>query len=58
MLKDSDFIKVKIRLNKELCEWIYDEMDEGLKVYPYDDIQTFQMNLTELISQEYSQTEH
>ncbi|MCL2195986.1 MAG: FRG domain-containing protein [Treponema sp.] len=38
MLKDPFFCKYKIRLTEELCNWIYNEMDNGNKVYPNDEI--------------------
>lgn len=38
MLKDSRFDKFRIRLDEELCRWIYEEMDEGNKIYPHNDI--------------------
>ena len=34
LYQDPSFAKYKFRLTKEICEWIYQEMDEGKKVYP------------------------
>lgn len=38
MLKDVYFDKYRFRLSEELCNWIFDEMDQGRKIYPKDDI--------------------
>lgn len=38
LYKDGRFEKYKIRLTEEMCRWIYDEMDEGRKIYPPDDV--------------------
>lgn len=38
MLKDPMFVKRKIRLTEELCNWIYEEMEQGDKIYPNKDI--------------------
>lgn len=35
---DKRFDKFKIRLNEDICHWIYDEMDQGNAVYPNDDV--------------------
>lgn len=34
LYQDPSFAKFKFRLTKEMCEWIYQEMDGGKKVYP------------------------
>lgn len=34
VFQDSTFAKVKFRHTEELCQWIYDEMDGGAKIYP------------------------
>ena len=34
LYQDPSFEKFKFRLTKEVCEWIYQEMDGGKKVYP------------------------
>ena len=34
LYQDPSFAKYKFRLTKEICEWIYREMDGGKKVYP------------------------
>jgi hypothetical protein len=36
MYKDSTFEKFRIRLTAELCEMIYDKMEQGQKIYPHD----------------------
>ncbi|MCM1284946.1 MAG: FRG domain-containing protein [Acetobacter sp.] len=38
LLKDKYFDKYKFRLTEELCDWIYNEMEQGSLIYPYDDI--------------------
>lgn len=38
MLKDPMFLKMKFRINKEICNWIYNEMDGGELIYPHKDI--------------------
>lgn len=38
LLKDKYFDKFKFRLTDELCDWIYNEMEQGDLIYPYDDI--------------------
>ncbi len=38
MMRDPLFAKYKIRLSTELCEWIYNEMQQGSLVYPEKDI--------------------
>jgi len=38
MMQDPLFDKFKIRLDEELCSWIYEEMDRGNAIYPHDDI--------------------
>lgn len=38
MLKDSWFHKFRFRLDEELCQWIFDEMDQGKKIYPHNDV--------------------
>jgi len=34
MFCDPAFAKVRFRLTQEICDWIYDEMDCGNKIYP------------------------
>lgn len=34
LYQDPSFAKFKFRITKEMCEWIYQEMDGGKKVYP------------------------
>lgn len=38
MLKDQRFCKIRFKLDENLCEWIYREMDKGDKIYPHDDV--------------------
>lgn len=38
LMEDPLFDKYKFRLDEELCTWIYEEMDHGNAIYPYDDI--------------------
>lgn len=38
MFQDISFAKVKFRHTEELCKWIFEEMDEGRKVYPIEDM--------------------
>lgn len=38
MMKDPLFDKFRIKLDEDLCQWIFEEMDRGNKVYPNDDI--------------------
>ena len=35
---DEQFDKAKFRLDEEFCEWIYEEMDRGKKIYPNQDV--------------------
>lgn len=34
MYQDISFTKIKFRHTEDLCNWIYEEMDEGREVYP------------------------
>lgn len=38
MYHDNTFEKFRFRLTEEICNWIYEEMDCGEKIYPYKDI--------------------
>lgn len=38
MLKDSWFQKFRFRLEEDLCQWIFEEMDQGNKIYPHNDV--------------------
>lgn len=38
MYTDNIFEKFRFRLSKEICDWIYEEMNCGDKIYPYKDI--------------------
>ncbi len=38
MLKDPRFCKLRFRLNENLCEWIYQYMDKGARIYPHEDV--------------------
>ena len=36
--KDELFEKYKFRLTEDICNWIYEEMDQGDKIYPRNDV--------------------
>lgn len=38
LLEDPLFDKFRIEHDEDFCKWIFDEMNHGAKVYPYDDI--------------------
>lgn len=38
LLFDKRFDKFKFRLTAEICNWIYEEMDRGNKIYPQADV--------------------
>lgn len=38
MYKDKKFEKFKFRLTAVFCQWVYDEMEQGHKAYPNNDI--------------------
>ena len=38
LLEDPLFDKFRIEHDEDFCRWIFDEMNDGSKVYPYDDI--------------------
>lgn len=38
MYQDTLFEKFRFRLTKDICNWIYEEMNCGEKIYPYNDI--------------------
>lgn len=38
MMRDKMFEKMKFRLTEDFCCWVYDEMEQGNKVYPNDDV--------------------
>ena len=38
LLEDPLFDKFRIEHDEDFCRWIFDEMDQGAKVYPHDDI--------------------
>ena len=38
LYQDPLFDKFKFKLTEELCNWIYEEMDKGNKIYPNSDI--------------------
>lgn len=46
MYQDNKFKKYKYRLTPELCKWIYSEMDNGEKIYPYDDVPNLEKYLS------------
>lgn len=48
MYRDSLYEKMKIRLTEELCQWIYEEMDEGEKIYPHNDVPDISMVMNKI----------
>lgn len=48
MYKDSLYEKYKIRLTAELCQWIYEEMECGEKIYPHDDVPDISTVMSEI----------
>ena len=46
MYQDTRFEKVRFRLTEDICNWIYEEMDHGKKIYPYEDIPDISAELT------------
>lgn len=38
MMQDPLFEKVRFEHDEDFCRWIFEEMDQGAKVYPLDDI--------------------
>ncbi|MGC4019984.1 MAG: FRG domain-containing protein [Muricomes sp.] len=61
MMQDPLFDKFRIRLDEELCLWIYEEMDKGNAIYPNDDIPDISqyiepMNSQHIFSEEVFQT--
>lgn len=36
--EDELFEKYKFRLTEDICDWIYEEMDQGDKIYPRNDV--------------------
>ncbi len=42
MYRDPNFAKVKFPHTEELCRYIYEEMDEGRKIYPNENTQEFE----------------
>lgn len=45
MLKDASFSKYRFRLNADLCQWIYEEMDCGDKIYPHKDVPDMEQHM-------------
>lgn len=35
---DAQFDKAKFLLDEDFCEWIYEEMGKGEKIYPHKDV--------------------
>ena len=50
MYKDKRFEKFKFRLTAEFCQWVYDEMDQGNKAYPNNDIPKIEKYLSKINS--------
>ena len=48
MMKDTCFAKLKFRLTENLCEWIYQEMDRGRKIYPKTDVPDLEKYISEI----------
>ena len=38
LYRDRQFEKYKIRLTEELCQWVFNQSDEGRNIYPNNDI--------------------
>lgn len=36
LYQDPTFQKIRFKLNEDLCQWIYNEMDQGQAIYPKD----------------------
>lgn len=51
MMQDSIFDKFRIRLDEELCLWIYEEMEQGNKIYPNDDIPNIEKYIKQIDNQ-------
>ncbi len=52
LFKDQRFDKFKFRLTEELCNWIYEEMDRGDAIYPYDDVPDISCEIESLNNQQ------
>lgn len=48
MYKDKKFGKYRVRLTEDLCQWIFEEMDGGEKVYPNNDIPHIQKYISKI----------
>lgn len=48
LLKDPLFDKFRIEHNEDFCKWIFEEMDNGNKVYPHDDIPKIERYMDEI----------
>lgn len=42
LYKDPAFNEVKFRLTEEICDWIYNDMDQGKQIYPYESLKGFE----------------
>lgn len=55
LYKDQTFDKMRFELTEDLCQWIYDEMDQGRKIYSESDPREYDDIVTSLLSdKEYS----
>lgn len=48
MYQDTRFEKYRFRLTEEICRWIYDEMQQGKMIYPYEDIPDIYREISEV----------
>lgn len=48
MLRDPLFEAYRVRLDEELCRWIFDEMEGGALIYPHNDVPGMEKCLAEL----------
>lgn len=53
MMKDPLFDKFKVRLDEDLCMWIYEEMNKGNAIYPNSDIPNIEEYITYINNQNY-----
>lgn len=50
MLQDPLFDKFRFEHDEEFCHWIFEEMDQGAKVYPLDDVPDLESAMEEISS--------
>ena len=51
LFRDERFDKFKFRLTEEICNWIFEEMDQGTKVYPNNDIPDISLEIEKINKQ-------